>query len=461
MIANNKFKIAVIQKLVFIKVLLCVSIIICLAFQLPSICASLSNINVNTGQSEKTINHPNKIYVLTVKYPITPIITEYLRTGVDKAVADKAQCIILKIDTPGGLTETMRDIVQLFLNAELPVIAYISPSGAHAASAGVFIVYSADIAVMASATNIGSAAPVQMDGKDIGSSMKDKVSNDLIAFLEAVAKEKNRNYSIVRDFIDKSVNFDAATALKLNVIDLIADDISELLKKINNRSVTKNKIEYKIKTDNPEIIEFNFPNSKKILLAISNPNLLYILLTLGIWAIIYELATPGFGFAGSFGALCLVIAFFGFQTLPVTAAGVILIILGIAFIALELVLPTHGIVGGLGGIGFIIGSIILFDDAFLKISISLIIALALFLFITIIFVIGAIVKIRKSQPTIGREAVVGKSAIAKTPLAPEGLVFYDGELWSAISETGEFIEIESKVNIVKTEGIKLIVKKTG
>ncbi|MBP7653970.1 nodulation protein NfeD [Candidatus Dependentiae bacterium] len=418
------------------------------------------NAGTDTSEIKSFVETSENIFVLTVKTPIVPILTDYLKEGISAALKDNAQCVIIRIDTPGGLLETMRDIVQLFLNSNIPIITYIYPNGAHAASAGVFIVYASDIAVMSSATNIGSASPVEMNGKDIGDSMKSKVSNDLIAFLESVAKEKNRNDSVVRDFIDKAVSFDAKTAQSLRIIDYISDDISDLLNKIDGKIIVKNKLRFKLNTQKYKVIEYNISSLKKILFYISNPNILYILMTIGIWALIYELSSPGIGISGAAGILCLVLAFFGFQTLPVSVSGIILIILGIGFIVFELFLPTYGIVGILGVISFILGSIMLFSDEFLKISYSLMIGMSMFSFLFLTFIIGSAIKIKNKKPVGSREEMQGKTAVVRQSITKDklGIVFYDGELWSAASDSEVIINTGSEVEIIRIDGIKLVVR---
>ena len=400
----------------------------------------------------------NKAYVLTIRSAIVPVLTEYLRDGINRALKENAQCLIISLDTPGGLTETMRDIVQIIMNSEIPVIVYVTPSGAHAASAGVFIVYSADISAMAPATNIGSASPVNMDGKDISDTMKKKVFNDLISFLESIAKEKNKNISLVKDFIDTAANISAEYALKNNAIDLIASDINELLKKIDGKKILKNKKIYELKTASTKIIYYDIPFHRKMLVYISNPNVIYVLMMLGIWAMIYEFASPGFGFAGAFGSICLLISLFGAQALPITVTGVILIILGAGFIVLEIFITAHGIVGFIGSVAILFGSFMLFDDEIFRISLPLIIASAVFSFGFILFIAGAIIKTVKKAPSLGQASMINVEAIVKKELNPDGLIFYNGELWTALSETGCKIEVNQKVMISKMNGIKAVVR---
>ncbi|HPP86596.1 MAG TPA: nodulation protein NfeD [bacterium] len=399
------------------------------------------------------------VYRLTIKGPIVPIYYDYLKDGIEAAINNNAECVLIIIDTPGGLLETTREIIQLFLNSRIPIITYISPSGSHAASAGVFIVYASDIAAMAKATNIGSASPVNLGSTEMSETMKNKISNDIIALLQTVARQNNRNDSIVIDFIEKSVNLDEQKAKELNVINYIVENTEELLKKLNNQKISKNSIDYVLNTEAAKVIDYKMSISKKILFLISNPNITYILMILGIWALIYEFSSPGFGFAGATGVVCLVIAFFGFQALPIKAAGAILLIVGLIFLILEFFLATAGIVGIIGLISFILGSFMLIDDVMFKISLPIIIATAVFTFLYMVFVIGAILKARHSKPVIGSEYLKDEIAVVRKKLEPEGLVFVEGELWTARAVNEETIEENEKVKICEVKGLKLIVKK--
>ncbi len=402
----------------------------------------------------------NIIYILTISYPIVPPLTDYIKDGINRAVEENAQCVIIQLNTPGGLTETMRDIAQLMLNIQIPVVVYVAPSGARAASAGVFLVYSADISAMAPATNIGSASPVNFGGKDISETMKKKVENDLIAFLESLAKIKNKNIDIAKEFVDTSINLSPEAALSKKTVDLIAVSIDELLQKINGKTLKKQNKNFKLQTEKCVLRYYDIPLYRSILIQITNPNIIYILMILGVWALIYEFVSPGFGISGAFGILCLLISFFGMQALPVTTAGILLIICGIIFFVLEAFLPTFGVVGIIGVIAFILGSFMLFNDKFFSISSSLIISTAIFSVCFILFIVGAFIKTRKIKYATGIEELIGATGIVRKELNPEGMVFYNGELWTAADVDNKIIEIDVKVKIVSFKGMKIIVERS-
>lgn len=390
---------------------------------------------------------------------ITPAVAEFINRSLEQAVKENAVCLIIQMDTPGGLDLSMRDIIKDIMNADIPVVVYVGPSGARAASAGAIITIAADIAAMAPSTNIGAAHPVAVGGGKMDRTMAEKVVNDAVAYVKSIAQKKGRNVDWAVRAVRDSVSIPETEALKLKVIDLIAKDLNELLEKIDGKTVEKPKGPVKLATKGLKIKEMEMGFRQRFLAILSNPNIAYILMMIGLAGLYFELSHPGAIFPGVIGGICLILAFFAFRTLPVNYAGVLLIILGVFLFVAEIKIASYGLLTMGGLVSLVIGSIMLFDSPvpFLRASLAVIIPTALVTGGFFALAMTVALRAQMARPATGAEGLVGQIGVARTRLAPEGKVFVHGELWNASAE--EPIEPEEKVRVVKTEGLSLKVEK--
>ncbi len=406
-----------------------------------------------------SISSEGHINVMRVEGVINPVIAEFIIGGIRRSEVDKAECLIIQLDTPGGLDLSMRSIIKRMMGASIPVVVYVAPSGARAASAGTFITLASHIAAMAPGTNIGAAHPVSMGGGKMDKEMMRKVENDAAAYIESIAKKRGRNEDWAVKAVRESVSITEEEALKLGVIDLIAEDLDDLIRKLDGKRVKIDGKERILHTRGLRINYINMSLRQEILKAISDPNIAYILMMLGFYGLFFELSNPGAIFPGVIGGICLILAFYAFQALPVNYAGIILIILGIILLIAEIKVISHGLLALGGLISMALGSLMLFESQapYLRISIPV---LGITLFITSLLFILAIylvIKAYRSKPVIGSEGLIGEVGIAKSRIAPEGKVFIFGELWNAYSD--EVIEKGEKVKIVEVNNLKLKVRK--
>lgn len=393
---------------------------------------------------------------------IGPISARYFINLIEKGERENAEAVVITMDTPGGFDQAMRDIVKAELNANVPVVIYIYPPGSRDASAGVFITLASNIAAMSPGTNIGAAHPVAigMGGEKIDEEMKKKMTNDAAAYIKAIAEKRKRNVKWAEEAVRKSVSITEKEALNLNVIDLIANNVSELLNKIDGWRVDLPKGKKVIKTKNAEVKKVPMSFRELLLSKITNPNIAYILLILGFYGLLFEITHPGAIAPGVFGAISLVLAFFAFQTLPINYAGLALIILGIIMFILEVLTPTYGplTIGGI--ISMTIGSMMLINTSvpYLKISIPLIIAAVGTTAAFFIFALGMAIKAMRKRPTTGDKGMIGQEGIAKTDIDNRnGKVFLRGEYWNAFSD--EPIKKGEEIEVLEVKGLKLKVKK--
>jgi len=402
------------------------------------------------------------IYLLEIDGAITPPMSKYIIRVIDEAIANNAQAVIMEMDTPGGLDKSMREIIQKELSSNIPIIVFVSPPGARAASAGAYIAMAADIVAMAPGTNIGAATPVQLGGMPEGetsTTMERKIVNDAAAFMQSLAQKKGRNVQWAEDAVRKARSSSAEEALKLGVIDLIANDLQDLLNKLDGRQVIKNGEKFILKTKGAPISKQNMNWRERLLLLLTDPNFAYLLLLLATYGIIFELSNPGAILPGVVGAIALILALYSLAILPINWAGLALMVLGIGFLLAEVKAPTHGLLGVGGAISFLIGSIMLFENVgYRKISLGLILSMTILTTLFFLFVVAAGIKAQFRAKAVGRETIVGKIAEARSDLNPNGLVFLEGELWRAESTEG-FIEKGSKVRVVAMRGLTLQVKK--
>jgi membrane-bound serine protease (ClpP class) len=397
--------------------------------------------------------------VATVEGVINPVASEFIGKSIEDAQERGAEVLVIELDTPGGLMDSMRDIIKKMIASDVPVVVFVSPSGARAASAGAFITLASHVAAMAPQTNIGAAHPVGV-GQDMDETMSEKVTNDAVAYIKSLAERRGRNTQWAEDAVRKSISSTEQEALKANVIDLVTDNTETLLRDINGWKVETAAGEKVLNTEAADIVRVEMGVRHKILDLISNPNVAYILMILGFYGLFFELTNPGAIFPGVTGAICLILAFYAFQTLPVNYAGLLLILLAVVLFIMETQITSYGLLT-IGGIGsMILGSLMLFESGspFIQLSLSVIIASVLVTAAFFLIVIRLVVKAYRRRPATGMEGLVGEKAIAHTDISPEGgQVALHGEFWRA--SAGEHIGKGEKVVVESMDGLKVKVKK--
>ncbi len=406
-----------------------------------------------TGESRGPIHY------VVVEGIVNPVMSEFILKSLRDAVEENAEVVVLQLDTPGGLDLSMRDIVKAILGSEVPVVVYVAPSGSRASSAGVFITYAAHIAAMAPGTNIGSAHPVAMGGEKMDETMVQKVENDAVAYIKSIANKRGRNAEWAEKAVRESVNITAHEALKLKVIDLMAENRKELFEKLNGRKVTTVTGEKTLSTMDAEVKDIEMGLRFKILNAITNPNVAYILMMIGMIGLYFELSNPGAILPGVIGAICLVLAFYAFQTLSVNYAGLLLIGLSLIFFIAEIKVTSFGLLTVAGIISLILGSLMLFESPqpFMKLSLEVLLPTVI---IFTLFVLGTMyyaVVIHKRRPVSGMDGIIDEEGKAISDIDPEGEVFVSGEYWEAIAD--EPIKKGENIKVVGAKGLKLKVKK--
>jgi len=398
-------------------------------------------------------------YLLKIESIIGPVTYYRVKNTLSLAKKNNMDFVLITIDTPGGLLSSTRKIVKEILASKVPVIGYVYPSGSQCASAGTFIALSCHILAMSPITNIGACHPVTLTGDKEGDKiMIEKVVNDTVSFIKTIAKNRKRNEKWAERAVRDSISSTEEEALKENVIDLIAKNIDELLEKIDGKVVIIEDKEIKLNTKNAKIKEIKEEFKDKILDFISDPLIAYLLLTIGMWGIIFEFLHPGYAIPGIVGTIALILGLFGLHTLSINMAGLILIVLSIIFFIIEAITPTFGIFITAGVLTFILGSLMLFKSiSEFKIRIPLIIISN---FLTAIFgylIVWFAWRTRKRKVTTGKEGIIGEEGKVLEDLNPEGMVFVHGEYWKAKSRSG-VIEKNKKVRVVDVKGLVLIVE---
>jgi len=410
------------------------------------------------------LSYPS-ILKITVDAPIHPITSEYIIKSIQKAETDNASLLIMKLNTPGGLDTSMREIIEKILSSEVPVVTFVSPSGSRAASAGFFIGISSDVFVMAPGTNTGAAHPVgvSVTGQPMDETMAEKVTHDAASYIKSIAEKRGRNVSMAEDAVRKSLSYTEKEAYKGNLIDFIAKDETEIIENLNGKKINRfDGTERTLSLDKETIIDLPMSPRQKFLLTISNPNLAYILLMLGLLGLYFEFSNPGAILPGVLGGICLLIAIFSFQILPINYVGLLLILLAIGLFILEIKVQSYGILSVGGIIAMLIGSIMLINAPIpeLRPSLNFIIPVAVGISLIFIFLIFIAVRAHAKKVFTGKEGLVGEIGTASTRINPEGKVFVMGEIWNAESE--EDIPKGSKVEIIEVlKNLKIKVKKTG
>lgn len=406
-----------------------------------------------------------RVDVLSVRGPITPAVAGYVERGIDAAEAGGAHAVVIQLDTPGGLDDAMRRIMQRIIASKVPVVVYVYPSGGRAASAGMFITQAAHVAAMAPDTNIGSAHPVQLGGGSApDETLTEKIENDAVALVRSVAMTRGRNVDWVEQSVRQSVNVSAREALELKVIDLVVADYPALLRELDGRQVTLGDGRaVTLSTASADLQRVDMTIAEQIIQTISDPNIAYLLLTLGMYGLIYELANPGGWVPGVIGVVALVVALYALGTLPVNWAGVALILLAFGLFAADvLVTSGHGGLTAAGVLVLLLGSLFLFSGATPDIGVSpwVIAGVVLGTAGFFVFVVGAIYRIRHQPVAVGGEALIGQLGTVTVDLAPAGHIEIDGEIWRAELVAGLTGPLPRgrRVQVVGRQGLTLSVQ---
>jgi len=403
-----------------------------------------------------------KVHVITVDATINPATADFIHQSIEKAVLENAECLVIRLNTPGGLLKSTRVIVSDLLTAKVPVVVYVAPAGAQSASAGTFITLAANIAAMAPGTNIGAAHPVGMQGGEPDSIMNAKATNDAAAFIRTISEKRRRNVQWAEDAVRRSLSITETEALKDSVIDLIATNVKDLLEKIDGKEIEIDGTKKTLHTRGAEILEITMDWKHKILDTLSDPNIAYIFFMLGLYGLLFELYNPGSILPGVVGAICIILAFYSLHTLPVNYAGLALIVVGIILFILEIKITSYGLLTLGGVISLLLGSIMLIDSEssleFISISWSIIIPSVGITALFFLFAIGMGIRAQKRKPVTGIEGIVGEEGEAITELNPQGKVRVHGEIWNAASAKGR-IPMGARIVVEQIKNLDLTVKK--
>jgi len=395
---------------------------------------------------------------ITVSGAITPPMAEFILANIEEASREGRAGLIILLDTPGGLDLAMRDIAKGILNAPLPVIVFVYPAGARAASAGVIITVAAHVAAMAPGTNIGAAHPVAIGFGGGDKTMMEKVENDAAAYVRGIARQRGRSEEWVERAVRKSESVTAEEALKKGVIDLVAADVPELLRGIDGREVKVGGKTVVIKTQGAVVTEKKMGTRQRVLTAISDPNVAYILFLLGLAGLYFEFSHPGVILPGVVGAISLILAFFAMQTLPINYAGILLIVLGVILFIAEMKVVSHGILTVGGIISLVVGSLMLFEspDPALRVSLDVMIPSLVIITLFFVAVIVLVVRAQLRRKRTGREGMVDAEGVAVTDVDPVGKVLVKGEYWQATSVRP--IKAGMPVRVISVDGLRLQVE---
>ncbi len=402
-----------------------------------------------------------QVDVLTFKGPVTPVLVSYIERGIAQAERDGAVALILQLDTPGGSVDLTGEITRRMRNADVPIVVYVTPNGAHAGSAGTFITLAAHLAAMAPGTRIGAASPVGTEGQDLGETIRQKITKDLTADLENMTRRRGEKATAwaIRA-VEEAEVATADEALELGVIDIIATNLDDLLRQLDGRIVEVNGLPVTLRTAGARVNHIPLGALESFLNAITTPAIAAILLTLGLNAILFELSNPGGYVAGIIGAIALLLAFYALGALDANWTGLGFIVLAFVLFVLDIKAPTHGVLTLAGIASFVIGAAILFNVPNVEVPWPTIISLALATAGFFAFAVAKAVSAQYRPPTTGFEGMIGQRAVARTELNPAGTVFVQGELWQAVAQDGPIAAGEA-VQVVSRNGMRLLVRKAG
>jgi membrane-bound serine protease (ClpP class) len=409
--------------------------------------------------SPTTAESSNVVWTTRVSGIIDPALSGFLTKTIRQAEEAGAAALVIEMDTPGGYDTSMREIIQAELASSIPIVFYVHPEGSRAASAGLYIMMGADVAVMAPQTNLGAATPVSLTGS-MDETMKAKVTNDAAAYMRGLAVGHNRNADWAEQAVREAVSLNATDALDRGVIEFIASDLSSLLEKVDGFETTPKGLT--LSTAGAEIKEVQVGWVASFLHAIANPNVAYILVILGILGIIMEFAVPGFGASGVAGIVALLLGFYSFQVLPVSLLGIALIVLAMIFFIAEVKVQSYGVLAAGGTVALVVGGMVLYNTSapYLKVGwpVLAVVAIAILLFVTV--AVRAVAKAMRRPNAVGIESMVGLVGIAISELDPEGQVRIAGEIWRARVQTqDETLHTDEAIEVIESEGLTLVVRR--
>ncbi len=403
------------------------------------------------------------VYVLNFEGPITPVLEQYLAKAIETAAAVDAEAVVLQLDTPGGSIDVTKSITQLMLSSPVPIVVYVSPSGAHAGSAGTFITLSAHVAAMAPGSSIGAASPVDMSGNDMSETMQAKIKNILSADVENLASRRGdtaTEWAIAA--VREATAATASDALQMGVIDFIATDVDDLLAQINGFEVTVNGETYALSTADATLTPIELTPIQKLLNFLSNPTIAALLLSLGMLGLFIEIRTPGFGLPGIVGVISLLLALFGLGQMDANLVGMALIAAALALFVAEAFTPTFGVLAIGGAVAFVFGAALLFNTPGIQTPWTVIILLATTMGALVIFIGVKAYAAQRDRPKTGAEGLIGKTAIVKEAFDANssGSVFIQGEWWNATTSSGAF-QSGDQVRVLSMDGFTLLVEAIG
>ncbi|MFN4182236.1 MAG: NfeD family protein [bacterium] len=399
------------------------------------------------------------IYVLQVQDSINPFTSMYIQRGLALGQKTRATMVVVLLDTPGGLVTTTRELIQKMLDARVPVVIYIYPPGAHAGSAGAFLLMAADVAAMAPSTTVGSATPVSIggvEGEPVPETLMKKATEDAAALMRSLAEKKNRNVQVAERFVTEAISLTETQALEQKIIELIAENTKDLLQKLHGRHIIKNNQTFILETQGKKVKEIPMTARETFFSTIAHPTIAYILLLIGMWGILYEFLHPGQYYPGILGVICLVLAFVALQNLPFSWGGIALMLSGLLLIVAEIKTPGFGFLGLAGSGAFLIGSYLMFPSPF-QVPWEIILTLGGIFIAFLLIVVPFIVLAHLRRPFVGKESLQEKLGEVVRDLTPEGQILVEGELWKALSLGGP-VEKGKKVLIRKVEGMKVLVE---
>lgn len=402
-----------------------------------------------------------EVHLLRVQSIIHPVASRYLRDSLREADEAGAAALVVELDTPGGLLPSTREMSEAMLAAETPVIVFVSPSGAQAASAGFFLLMAADVAAMAPGTNTGAAHPVGGQGEEIEGTLGEKVAQDAAATIRSLAERNGRDAALAERAVVESRSFTAEEALASGLVDLVVGDVAGLLAAMDGRTITKaDGSERTLATAAATIREIEMTAFERFLSALAHPNIAYMLLTLGGLGLYFELSSPGAILPGVLGAICLLLAFFALSVLPVNYAGIALIALALVLFIAEIKVTSYGLLTIGGIIALVLGSSMLFDspDPAIRVSVSVIAIVTAFATLLVVVLLTLVMRTYRGQVRTGSEGMIKQRGVVRSPLTPVGKVFVHGELWEAEAETDGEVAAGEAVEVLAVEGMRLKVR---
>ena len=398
---------------------------------------------------------PPRVLAVRLEGVVSPVMDDILGQAIARAHARGDRALIVELDTPGGLESSMRDMVQRELASPVPVIVWVTPGGAHAASAGVFVTMAADVAAMAPGTNIGAATPISLQGP-MDSTLARKATNDAAAFARTVAAQRGRSVAWAERAVREAVAASDREAVEQGIVDFLAGTSAELLEKADGRFMRRGADSTRIQVKGAAIERMELSLRQRVLGRIVDPNIAYLLLMLGFYGILFELQNPGAILPGVAGAIFLVLAFLALSALPVNAAGVALLVLGVGFLLAEIKVHSHGVLALGGALALAVGGLILFDDRVVRVAWPLVLGVTGLTMVFFLFVLGVALRGRRGSHTTGAPALIGRRALVVDGLGPRGRVRLDGEVWNA--EAAGHVEVGAEVVVIGVEGLTLRVR---